>query len=200
MKTGRPRQFDEAEVLERAMDLFWQRGYEATGLGDLLEVMDIGRQSLYTTFGDKHGLFMRALDHYLDKTLAEASATIAAASSPSAALRDWLRGSVVSLCFGQEEARACFALNTVVERCPHDDEVTQRILTHFQAASALIAGTIARGQASGEFRSDQGAADLAAMVMSAAAGLMVTSKLSVPLEHGERTVALLLDMLTLPEG
>ena len=64
MKAGRPKAFDETEVIERAMDVFWLKGYEATGLTELLECMGISRQSLYDTFGNKRGLFLRVIDHY----------------------------------------------------------------------------------------------------------------------------------------
>ena len=64
MKRGRPKQFDDDEVLARAMQVFWRKGYDATSLDDLVEAMGIPRQSLYRTFTDKHTLFLRALEYY----------------------------------------------------------------------------------------------------------------------------------------
>ena len=61
---ARPKAFDVERALDRAVEVFWTRGYEATSLCDLLEHMEIGRQSLYDTFGDKHGLFLAALERY----------------------------------------------------------------------------------------------------------------------------------------
>lgn len=61
---GRPREFDREKALEQAMDLFWSRGYEATGMSALCERMGLGRQSVYNTFGDKESLFAEALGHY----------------------------------------------------------------------------------------------------------------------------------------
>jgi len=64
--SGRPREFDRDEALERAMQLFWVRGYEGTSMSDLTQALGIGRQSLYGTFGDKRRLFLACMDRYVD--------------------------------------------------------------------------------------------------------------------------------------
>ncbi len=61
---GRPREFERDDVLDKAMQLFWSQGYEATGMVELCSHMGLGRQSLYNTFGDKESLFIEALRHY----------------------------------------------------------------------------------------------------------------------------------------
>ncbi len=61
---ARHKEFDQDEALQKAMEAFWARGYEATSMQDLVEHMGINRQSLYDTFGDKHSLFLKALDRY----------------------------------------------------------------------------------------------------------------------------------------
>ena len=61
---GRPREFERGDVLDKAMQLFWSQGYEATGMAELCSHMGVGRQSLYNTFGDKESLFIEALHHY----------------------------------------------------------------------------------------------------------------------------------------
>src|SRR5215470_568193 len=62
---GRPRSFDVDTAVERAMGVFWSRGYHATALPDLLRATKLSRGSLYAAFGDKHSLFLRALDRYI---------------------------------------------------------------------------------------------------------------------------------------
>ena len=61
----RPREFDESDVVAAARDEFWSRGYAATSVDDLTAVTGLGKGSLYGAFGDKHGLFLRALDDYI---------------------------------------------------------------------------------------------------------------------------------------
>src|SRR3982751_3383022 len=66
---GRPRSFDEDQVLDQIMMLFWKKGYEATGLADLEQATGLGRQSLYGAFGDKRTLFLRIVDRYFQRVL-----------------------------------------------------------------------------------------------------------------------------------
>ena len=66
---GRPRNFDEAEVLAQAMQTFWTHGYEGTGVAELERATGLLRQSLYGAFGDKRRLFMRAVDYYCDHVI-----------------------------------------------------------------------------------------------------------------------------------
>lgn len=61
---ARPKEFDVDQVLDRATELFWTKGYEETSMRELEEGLGVGRQSLYSTFGDKHELFLAALDRY----------------------------------------------------------------------------------------------------------------------------------------
>ena len=69
MTKGRPREYDETEVLEKAMLVFWQKGYRGTSLDDLTNAMQINRPSLYAAFCDKETLFLRAVDHYREKMI-----------------------------------------------------------------------------------------------------------------------------------
>ena len=64
---ARTKEFDRIEVLDRATDLFWEKGYESTSMQDLVETMGIGRASLYDTFGSKQELFAEVLERYADR-------------------------------------------------------------------------------------------------------------------------------------
>ena len=65
-KPGRPRSFDEEEALERAIQVFWAKGYDGATIDDLVAGMGVPRPSLYATFGDKRALFMRCLQRYAE--------------------------------------------------------------------------------------------------------------------------------------
>ncbi|MFZ5893713.1 MAG: TetR/AcrR family transcriptional regulator [Myxococcota bacterium] len=67
--SGRPREFDREQALDRAMELFWERGYDATSMSDLTEALGVGRQSLYGAFGDKRQLFLECMDRYVEVVL-----------------------------------------------------------------------------------------------------------------------------------
>src|SRR6478752_7045260 len=94
--TGRPREFDPDEALERALELFWRQGYEGTSLGELTAAMGINRPSLYAAFGNKESLFRKALDRYTDEHMAFIRTAL---EEPTArgAIEALLRGYVASV-------------------------------------------------------------------------------------------------------
>lgn len=82
MAKGRPREFDADEALDKAMMIFWQRGFEGASLSDLTEAMGISRPSLYAAFGNKEDLFRRALERYVER--GPAAQHFAALAEPTA--------------------------------------------------------------------------------------------------------------------
>lgn len=120
--TPRPRSFNEEEVLGRAKDIFWRKGFEATSMQDLVDSMQIGRQSLYNTFGDKHTLFMRALEQY---TRIEGAGFIGNLGTESASLPEieTYMGNLIDMMDVQDGPRACFLINTILELAPHDPKI-----------------------------------------------------------------------------
>ena len=112
MRMGRQKEFDEQVVLERAMNLFWERGYAGLGLAELLERMQISRQSLYDTFGNKRQLFIRTIEHYRATQLAGALALLERDGSPIQNVKD-----VVSFFEGlasDARCRGCLVANALV--------------------------------------------------------------------------------------
>src|SRR4051812_39438892 len=117
----RPRGFDRDQALRRAMTVFWERGYEATSTDDLLKAMGIGRQSMYDAFGDKHRLYVEALQLYETETGAELFGRVSRASSPFAAIRDHVLA--IANWTPRELSRGCFFVNATTELAPSDREV-----------------------------------------------------------------------------
>ena len=79
---ARPREFDSDQALEKAMQVFWTKGYEATSLSDLLSAMGISKSSFYATFGSKHELFLATLDRYGETHGAQLIALLKSNESP----------------------------------------------------------------------------------------------------------------------
>ena len=88
----RPREFDRDEVLDRAMRVFWEKGYAATSTDDLLAAMNIGRQSLYNAFGDKRRLYLEALERYQANSTSGHLGRLNGAASPLAGIEALLLG------------------------------------------------------------------------------------------------------------
>lgn len=91
---GRPRSFDRTEALEKAMRVFWEKGYEGASLNDLTAAMGIGCPSLYAAFGSKEGLFLEAIAHYGKIVGGEIWEALETASTAQAAMRDFLDATV----------------------------------------------------------------------------------------------------------
>ena len=115
----RPKSFDEDAVLEQAVELFRARGYEGTSLADLESHLGLGRQSLYNTFGDKHTLFLKALDHYR-RTMGESMAErLGRPDAGLEAIRDFFRNAIRNLT-GESPRSGCLVANTISERGSDD--------------------------------------------------------------------------------
>jgi TetR/AcrR family transcriptional regulator, transcriptional repressor for nem operon len=122
----RPRSFDEHHVVDRAMELFWTKGYEATSVADLTAELGVHPGTLYRTFGDKHALFLRALAHYRDERARALAPALTAGGPVMPRIRAVLVG-FVELAAQQEQRRGCLIANTAGELLPGDPEVGCRV-------------------------------------------------------------------------
>src|SRR3954471_8615358 len=134
---GRPRTFDVEAAVERAMHVFWSRGYHATALPDLLRATKLSRGSLYAAFGDKHSLFLRALDRYIADALTRMDSEFDPRREPVEGLRTWLAG-YVERTSGANGRRGCLLVATAMELAGHDAEVNRRVAGFFQAMEARV--------------------------------------------------------------
>jgi len=118
---GRPKQFVREEALESAMGIFWDKGFEAASVQDLLDEMGINRGSMYDTFGDKRALFLDAIQHYAQHVETMLINPLQGSGKPSQRIKKFLK-TVIEL-NASGERRGCFFTNTIVEEAPHDREV-----------------------------------------------------------------------------
>src|SRR5213075_2124987 len=103
---ARHKEFDRDEALQKAMEVFWSRGYEAASIQELVEHMGINRQSLYDTFGDKHALYLKALDRYREVESRKLFELLGRGGSVKKAFRQLFSG-VVEGSLGAGERRGC---------------------------------------------------------------------------------------------
>ena len=109
---GRPRSFDKAEALEKAMHIFWRDGYGDASLADLCSAMGLTKPSLYAAYGNKEALFLSALDRYMDDCIRPAIEPLLFADTARDGIRTLLRDSVNALCDG-ETPLGCMIANSV---------------------------------------------------------------------------------------
>src|SRR5579875_3463820 len=120
-RTGRPRSYDEQEVIERACILFWSRGYHATSVQDLVDDLALQRASLYNAFGDKHSLYLRALSHYVRENLEKLKTALRSGPVPPAAPRRPPTRAGGTGVPGRPQPGGCRVANTTPELAPGDD-------------------------------------------------------------------------------
>jgi TetR/AcrR family transcriptional repressor of nem operon len=150
----RAKAFDPSVALDRAVELFWQRGYEGASMTMLLEAMDISRQSLYDTFGDKHKLFLAALDRYRSNLHVELRRLMATHDTGRAGIRavfDMVGREVLD----RPEHRSCMMANAALELGQHDDAVRGRVAGHLAQVEELFHAALERDRAAGEIPAER---------------------------------------------
>ncbi|MER5882355.1 TetR family transcriptional regulator [Streptomyces sp. NPDC001941] len=175
---ARTKEFDPEAALRAALDLFWQRGYEATSMADLVEHLGVGRASIYATFGNKHQLYLKALDRYGesgDDTL------LAELSQPGPALpavRAVVRRFAAEASAEERRLAGCFVTNTAAELGPHDDLAARRVERSWEHLETLLHSALVRAQTQGELPGDRDPRTLARMFLVLFQGMRVTGKAS----------------------
>src|SRR2546428_10205183 len=118
----RPKAFDPDEALQKAMQVFWERGYEATSVEDLVQHMGLNRFSLYSTFGGKHQLFVAALERYRDTIVADLVGELEQSAAGLAAIRQFFTR-LVDFFASSQGWCGCLMTHTAVELSPHVSRV-----------------------------------------------------------------------------
>jgi TetR/AcrR family transcriptional repressor of nem operon len=172
---GRPRTFDTEAAVERAMGVFWSRGYHATALPDLLRATKLSRGSLYAAFGDKHSLFLRALDRYVADALARIDVELAPDREPIGGLRAYLAG-YIDRTSGARGRRGCLLVATAMELAGRDAEVDLRIASFFKAMEAQVADALCRAKAAGTLADGVEPSSAARILVCFVEGLRVVGK------------------------
>ncbi|MFS2187957.1 TetR/AcrR family transcriptional regulator [Mucilaginibacter sp. Mucisp84] len=172
---ARSKDFDEAEVLSKAVCIFWHKGYNGTSMQDLVDGLGISRSSLYDTFGDKHALYIKALDSYQKAGGNQMCDIINNSASAKEAIQKLLELTMRDL-LKDEQRKGCFMVNAEIELASLDTEVKDLICRNEQQFENAILSAIKKGQASGEIRNSQDSLALARFIMNAVRGMQVSAK------------------------
>ena len=189
---GRPRTFDPEAAVERAMNVFWTRGYHATALPDLLRATKLSRGSLYAAFGDKHSLFLRALDRYIADAIARMDVEFAPHREPVDGLRAYFAG-YVDRNSGANGRRGCLLVATAMELAGRDAEVDRRIGSFFKAMEGKLADALSRAKASGKLADGVEPSTAARIIVCFVEGMRVVGKTAPTRVISQATVDALLD-------
>ncbi len=172
---ARPREFDEVTALEAAMECFWHRGYEATSVRDLADKMGISAPSLYNAYGDKHALFVQALEHYLDHSARALIKRLENSLPPKRAVRRFIE-EIIERSVNDCERRGCFLINSALEVAPHDRELGALIADRLAEIEAFFYRSIKTAQAEGAVPRNRVAKDLARLLLGVLLGILVLAR------------------------
>ncbi|WP_186236906.1 MULTISPECIES: TetR/AcrR family transcriptional regulator [Burkholderia] len=171
---GRPRSFDEKGALEKAIQVFWSKGYDGVTIDDLVAGMGVGRPSLYAVFGDKRAIFLRALRAYAEAKGARAAKALFSPRTLRDSLASFLRHAVEA---ATEEGSAPGCLLVCVAPLVDDAEVRQFLKDAVSAGVALVERRFCDGITAGEIPSDFPVAVRASQTVDLARGLTMRAQL-----------------------
>jgi AcrR family transcriptional regulator len=174
---GRPRGFDERQALEKAVQVFWSKGYDGVTIDDLVAGMGVGRPSLYAVFGDKRAIFVRALKAYAEAKGARAAKALFSPPTLRASIGGFLRHAVES---ATEEGSAAGCLLICVAPLVADAEVRQFLQDAAAAGMALVERRFCDGISAGDIPSDFPVAARASQVTDLARGLTMRAQMGAP--------------------
>lgn len=169
----KPKQFDQEKTIQKAMRLFWTQGYEATSIQDLVETLDLSRSSIYDTFGDKHQLFLQALDNYR-QLIVQNIERLLMSDQPFPALLARLFDQFIN--DAQGRTQGCFMVNSIAELAPQDPQVVDIAARYSGEVRQLLTQALAAAQARGEIRMNAEPESLALFLFNNLQGLRILLK------------------------
>ncbi len=171
---ARPKEFDQDKALHQAIRLFAQQGFASTSTDELMRAMEIGRQSMYDTFGDKRALFLKALQTYVNESVASIVTTLEEPGPALAAMRNAL------LSFAARKdltgAEGCMGMNAICEFGQRDDEVNSILREAARKQRRALTHVLTRAKAQAELHSEQDVESMADFFESSLAGMRMAAK------------------------
>ena len=189
------KQFDRHVALDEAMDLFWERGYHATSIQDLVDRLGVNRQSLYDTYGGKEQLFLSALERYRELQDAPLRRTLERDGPVGVVLREFLQGIIENHTGG--ECKGCFMANTTTSLAGQDESVFKICAANHRQLEAAFSGLLLRAQQNGEIAPNRPLLPMARFLVNTINGLGVTAKATRDKKMLEEIVGVALGALAL---
>lgn len=174
---ARPLEFCREEALDRALDLFWEQGYEGASMQQLLERMGICRSSFYNAFGSKHELFVAALARYEEAMVEPVLRRLEASGPVREVVRGVFEDAVRDASCG-EGRRGCLLVNSAVERAPHDPRVAERVAASFHRIEEAFRERLEGARAAGDRLGGRDPGALASFLTLQLQGLRVVCKVN----------------------
>lgn len=137
--------FNEEDALDKAIEIFWSKGYNGTSAQDLVTYLGLSRSSLYDTFGDKHSLFIKALQRYQKKSYDDVSSVLQKSENIKETIKEIFAQAIIES-FEDKITKGCFMVNSTVELALHDTEIGKVVNDNRQKMEEVFFLAIKRGQ------------------------------------------------------
>jgi len=179
---GRPKVFDRDAALDKAMTLFWQHGYEATSLSDLVEATGAKAPTLYAEFTNKEGLFRAVLDRYITRFAAKHEAQLfCEEKSVEQALQDYF--AAISACFTSKDTPAgCFMINTSATLAASSKEIANTVKSRHAMQEETLGAFLRQRQARGEIPTHCNPEELTQFLSCVLQGMSISAREGASLE------------------
>ena len=190
---ARSKEFDPQQALGAAVDVFWSNGFEKTSLDDLMAGMNVGRQSLYDTFGDKRTLYLRALEQYRDSTQAGMRKLFDSGHS----VRECFSAILFGICSESraDHERGCLLLSANLERSAGDKDVAKIVRGNQAEVEIIFETALLRARERGELSAEKDPAALASFLLATLQGMRQAARAASNRTALERTARIALTVL-----
>jgi TetR/AcrR family transcriptional regulator, copper-responsive repressor len=172
---GRPRSFDPDIALDRALEVFWSRGFAASSLDELCAAMGIARPSLYAAFGDKQDLYLAIVQRFRDTLAADYRAAMLSADTYRGGILAYLRAAIARYTSG-DAARGCLAVCTATAEAAVHPRIREALAAVLAELDAAFEATLQRAVARGELPASADIATLAALLSATQHSLAVRAR------------------------
>ena len=156
---GRPKSFNNFDALEKAMEVFWEKGYEGASMCKLLCAMGISRQSLYNTFGNKRDLYIQCLEFYIHNQQQELKGMLTNSDHAKVKLETFVK--LVKEHLTSDGAKGCFLSSTMQEMSQEDTEVKRILDQKYKTNNELFCDFFTNALETGEIKSPLSGKELA---------------------------------------
>ena len=190
----RTKSFTHSEVLEKAVEVFWAKGYNGTSMQDIVDHLGLSRSSIYDTFGDKHGLFVKAFEHYREQNARHLDEFLSTRPNVVDGIRELLKSSVQRSC-NAVQCKGCFIVNTTAELASDDTEMHQMLKKNQSHFELIFLSHLERAERAGQISAGKNLPVIASMIFTYYSGLNVVGIINTEPEQMFSGIDLLLSML-----
>jgi TetR/AcrR family transcriptional repressor of nem operon len=186
--------FDENEVLTKAMNLFWKKGYAATSVQDLINHLGINRASLYDTFGDKEQLFKKSFELYRKNNIEGLKQFFDSQKNVRKGF-ERLFENAIEEAVNDQDRKGCFVVNTTTELVPNDDSIAVILENNKSDFENMFFQYLQKGKEAGQIKTDKDLKSIAALFYTLYNGLRVVSKVQPNAKNLTDTINIALSVL-----